>query len=132
MSTTDSIGDMLTRMRNAMMAQHDAVEAIYSGLAVEIAKILKQEGYIADYGVETVESRRQLRLRLKYVKDRESAIRGLRRLSRPGLRRYVKVSQIPKSVGGLGTIILSTPVGVMTDREAREKKVGGELLCEVW
>jgi small subunit ribosomal protein S8 len=132
MSTTDSIGDMLTRMRNAMMAQHDAVEAIYSGLAVEIAKILKREGYIADYGVETVEGRRHLRVHLKYVKDREPAIRGLKRLSSPGLRRYVKVSQIPKSVGGLGTVILSTPTGVMTDREAREKNVGGELLCEVW
>jgi small subunit ribosomal protein S8 len=132
MSTTDSIGDMLSRIRNAMMAQHDVVEAIYSGLAVEIAKILKREGYIGDYGVETVERRRHLRLHLKYVKDREPAIRGLRRLSRQGLRRYVKVTEIPRSVGGLGTVILSTPGGVMTDRDAREKNVGGELLCEVW
>ncbi len=132
MSMSDPIADLLTRIRNALMAEHEATDVYFSRLKSEIARILKREGYISDYVVEGGGTKKTLRIYLKYAAGAEPVIRGLKRLSKPGLRRYVGASDIPKSLGGLGVIMLSTSSGVLTDSEARQKKVGGELLCEIW
>jgi small subunit ribosomal protein S8 len=128
---TDPIADMLTRIRNAGLARLDRTEMPKSKLKASIAEILKEEGYIADYRVEEG-THPKLTLFLKYGRDRQFAIAGLRRLSRPGRRVYVGHGDIPSVHNGLGIGILSTSRGLMTDKKARESRVGGELMCEVW
>lgn len=128
---TDPIADMLTRIRNASLARHDRTEVPASKLKASIAKILKDEGFIADVRQSEGDARK-LTIVLKYGRDRASAIDGVRRVSRPGRRVYVSHDEIPRVFSGLGISILSTSRGLMSDRDARRLKVGGELLCEVW
>ena len=132
MSMSDPIADMLTRIRNAQRAAHNTVEIPHSQLKSEVARILKREGYILDYTTEGHENKRLLRLYLKYVAEEEPAIRGLKRVSKPGLRRYVGARQVPRVLGGLGIAILSTSRGLVTDREARKQGIGGEVMCQIW
>jgi len=130
---TDPIADFLTRIRNAAAAKHQRVDVPASKLKTEIARILKEEGYISTFKmVDESKTRRQLRVFLKYTPDRRSVITGLRRVSRPGSRRYLGATEIKPVVGGLGISILTTPKGVMSGRAARKAKLGGEILCEVW
>lgn len=131
MRTTDPIADMLTRIRNATVARNPSTDMPYSKLKLAIAKILKEEGYIEDFAVMS-DKHRHLRLTLKYAPNRLSVINGLQRISRPGLRRYVRHTEIPRVRSGLGTVIVSTPMGIMTGVEARRRHLGGELLAEVW
>ncbi len=132
MSTvTDPIADFLTRVRNGVRAQQPEVLVPYSKIKAEIARVLKQEGYISDYSVDTSGAHPRIKLINKLV-DRSSAIAGLRRVSRPGLRRYVGADEIPRVLGGMGVAILSTSRGVVSGREARKQKLGGELLAYVW
>jgi small subunit ribosomal protein S8 len=131
MRTTDPISDMLTRIRNATGARNPNTVMPYSKMKIAIAKILKEEGYIEDFSVDT-EKFRNLKIELKYASNRVSVISGLRRMSRPGLRRYARFTEIPRVRSGLGTVILSTPMGIMTGGEARKRHLGGELLAEVW
>jgi small subunit ribosomal protein S8 len=128
---TDPIADMLTRIRNASMAKLERAEVPLSKLRERLADILKAEGFISDYRVDR-EAPGKLTVFLKYGRDRMNAIHGVSRKSRPGRRVYVGHSAIPKVNNGMGVAILSTSSGVMTDKEARRKRVGGELLCEVW
>lgn len=128
---SDPIADFLTRLRNSTRARQPQTTAPYSKIKAEIARILKQEGYISDYVVETTEKFPQIRVTNKFV-NRAAAITGLRRVSRPGLRRYVGATDIPRVLGGMGISILSTPKGIVTDREARRQNIGGELLAFVW
>ena len=127
---TDTISDMLTRIRNASQALQPEVVIGHSKLKEGLARILQQEGYIAQYGVEGAPIKR-LKLKLKF-QGRKGVIAGLRRVSRPGLRRYVGSREVPRVLGGLGVASLSTPRGLMTGAEARKQNVGGELLCYVW
>jgi small subunit ribosomal protein S8 len=130
---TDPISDMLTRIRNAAKARHARVELPASKLKIEIARVLKEEGFIATYKVvDESKTRKALRVFLKYTPDKQSVITDLRRVSRPGSRRYVGAREIRGIFGGLGVSILSTPRGVMTGRAARKERLGGELLCEIW
>jgi small subunit ribosomal protein S8 len=129
---TDPISDMLTRIRNAARAKHPRVDMPSSKLKVEIARILKDEGYLANLKVVEEKGRKTLRIFLRYTPDRRSVITDLRRVSRPGSRRYVGKTEIRPVVGGMGISILSTPRGLMTGQTARNEGVGGELLCEVW
>jgi small subunit ribosomal protein S8 len=129
---TDPIADMITRIRNAGLARHDRTELPASRLKEEVAKILKLEGFISDVRRSEGEGPEKLTIVLKYGRDRQSAIDGIRRVSRPGRRVYVRHDRIPRVLSGLGISILSTSRGLMSDREARRQKVGGELLCEVW
>jgi small subunit ribosomal protein S8 len=128
---TDAISDMLARIRNAAQAHHERTDLPLSKIRFEVAQILKQEGYVQDVTVDR-EGHGTLSIFLKYGRDRKSAIVGMRRRSRPGRRVYVGYDAIPKTQKGIGISILSTSAGIMTDRTAREKHVGGELLCEVW
>ena len=132
MSMTDPIADLLTRIRNANMARHDSVEVPASKIKNNIAEILKREGFVRD--VEYVEDDKQgvIRVFLKYGKNNERVITGLKRISKPGLRSYVKSDSIPKVLNGLGIAIISTSEGVITDKEARAKKIGGEVLAYSW
>jgi small subunit ribosomal protein S8 len=130
--TTDPIADMLTRIRNSVRAKHSRVDLPSSLLKVEIAKILKDEGYLANYKVVEEKGKKTLRLFLRYTPDRRSVITDLQRVSRPGSRRYVGKADIRSVVGGMGIAILSTPRGLMTGHAARKEGTGGELLCEVW
>ncbi|EFK54980.1 30S ribosomal protein S8 [Corynebacterium genitalium ATCC 33030] len=132
MTMTDPIADMLSRVRNANNAHHETVSMPSSKLKVNIAEILKQEGYIADYTVEEEKVGKTLSLDLKYGPSRESSIAGLRRVSKPGLRVYAKSGDLPQVLGGLGVAIISTSQGLLTDRQAQEKGVGGEVLAYVW
>ena len=132
MTMTDPIADMLSRVRNANNAHHETVSMPSSKLKVNIAEILKQEGYIADYTVEEEKVGKTLSLDLKYGPSRESSIAGLRRVSKPGLRVYAKSGDLPQVLGGLGVAIISTSQGLLTDRQAHEKGVGGEVLAYVW
>ncbi len=134
MSTTDPIADLLTRIRNAITAAHRTVVLPSSGSKAEIARILKEQGYIADMSVApaTEHPGELLTITLKYTNDRRSAITGLRRVSRPGQRHYVGAGQVPKSLGGLGTMIVSTSSGIMTGHDAKKAGVGGEVWAEVW
>jgi small subunit ribosomal protein S8 len=127
---TDPVSDMLTRIRNAAMARHERTHVPASQLKKHIAEILKLEGFIADARIE--DDPRVLTIVLKYDRNRSSAIDGIKRISRPGRRVYVRHDHIPRVLSGMGVAILSTSRGVMSDREARRQKVGGELLCEVW
>jgi small subunit ribosomal protein S8 len=132
MNVTDSIGDMLTRIRNANRALNPEVLVPYSRLKAEIAKVLKREGYIADFYAEKQENDRQvLKVQLKII-GKECAIVGIKRVSRPGLRRYVGSQDVPRVLGGMGISILTTSRGIMTGREAKKANVGGELLAYVW
>ncbi len=132
MTMTDPIADMLTRIRNASAARHEEVEMPSSRMKLDIAGILKREGFIADFEVVKGESRDTLKLRLKYGPNREQLINGIKRISKPGLRVYTKKSEMPRVLGGLGIAIISTSKGLLTDREAREKEVGGEVIAYVW
>lgn len=131
MMMTDPIADMLTRVRNALHARHESVEIPASKEKIEIAKILKSEGFITDYKVEG-DVKKVLTVTLKYGANNEKIISGLKRISKPGLRVYAKVDSIPRVLNGLGIAIISTSHGLMTDREARAKHVGGEVLAYVW
>jgi len=131
MNTTDPIADMLTRIRNAVRSRHPKVEMPSSRLKLEIAKILKEEGYIASYKASEENRKKTLRINLKYT-DHEPAVSNLVRVSKPGRRVYASCDDIPAVLGGLGHSVLSTPRGVMTARRARKLRVGGEILFEVW
>lgn len=128
----DPIGDMLTRIRNALVVRHDVVEIPASNMKKSIAKILLDEGYIKDYRVVTDDKQNTIRVSLKYDANGVKVIQGLKRVSRPGLRVYAKNDQIPKVLGGLGIAIISTSKGVMTDKQARTDGVGGEVLAYIW
>ena len=129
---TDPIADMLTRIRNGALARHDRVELPHSRLKEHVAGVMKSEGYLDDVRVSEGEDPKTLTLVLRYGRDRASAIDGLRRVSTPGRRVYVRHDRINRVCSGMGISILSTSRGVMTDREARKQRVGGELLCEIW
>jgi len=131
---TDPIADMLTRLRNANTAFHDEVLMPSSKQKEALARILVNEGYITGFEVEKDDTRpgNQLKIVLKYTPDRKRTISGLRRVSKPGLRVYSKADGVPRVLGGMGIAILSTNQGLMTDREARKRRVGGEVLCQVW
>jgi len=130
--TTDPIADMLTRIRNAVRAKHARVDMPSSNLKIEIARILKDEGYVGNFKVVDEKGKKTLRVFLRYTPDRRSVITDLKRISRPGSRRYTGKRGIRPVVGGLGISVLSTPRGLMTGQSARREGVGGELLCEVW
>ena len=133
MSMSDPLADMLTRIRNAVMVKFVTVEMPSSSVKVDVAKVLKSEGYIKDFQVTSGENERQiLKIDLKYGPNNESVITGIKRISKPGLRRYAKVSEIPKVLNGLGIAIVSTSKGVITDAKARALNSGGEVICEVW
>lgn len=129
---TDPIADMLTRLRNANSAHHETVTMPFSKLKSHIAEILQAEGYIAGWSVEDATVGKNLTITLKYGPNRERALSGVRRVSKPGLRRYAKSTELPKVLGGLGVAILSTSSGLLTDRQAQSKGVGGEVLAYVW
>jgi len=129
---TDPISDMLARIRNASIARHDRAEMPHSFLKQHVAEVLKSEGFLDDVRVSDGEGPKTLTIVLRYGRDRASAIDGVRRVSAPGRRVYVRHDRIPRVRSGMGISILSTSRGVMTDRQAREQRVGGELLCEVW
>jgi len=128
---TDPIADLLARIRNSARAQKIEIFVPYSKIKAEIVRILKDEGYVADYSIDTSAAHPRIRITNKLI-DHTCAITGLRRVSRPGLRRYVAVTEIPRVLGGMGTAILSTSRGVMSGREAKKQKIGGELLAYVW
>jgi small subunit ribosomal protein S8 len=132
MPVNDPVGDMLTRLRNAQRARHDKVVIPLSRLKLEILKVLKSEGYVADFTVHEVAPQGEVTVQLKYGPDRAPVIQGIKRISKPGLRRYVKSTEIAPVLGGMGISILSTSRGIMADTEARTQKVGGELLCTVY
>jgi small subunit ribosomal protein S8 len=132
MSFTDPIGDMLTRIRNASSARHEKCLVPKSRLKVRIAEVLKEEGFIKDFLVHQDGVQGAITIILKYSADREPAISDIKRVSKPGLRRYVANDSIPRILSGMGIAILSTSNGVLVDREARKQKVGGELICTVW
>jgi small subunit ribosomal protein S8 len=131
---TDPIADLLTRIRNANMAFHDVTSMPSSKLKEALARILQSEGFIERYEIEDRAGKpgKMLTIHLKYTTDRKRSISGLKRVSKPGLRVYSKADSVPRVLGGLGIAILSTNQGLLTDREARERKVGGEVLCHVW
>ena len=132
MTMTDPVADLLTRLRNANSAHHESVSAPYSKFKQSIAEILKEEGYVADWRVEEAEVGQTLVIDLKFGPNRERAIAGIKRVSKPGLRVYAKSTELPKVLGGLGVAILSTSSGLLTDRQAQKKGVGGEVVAYVW
>jgi small subunit ribosomal protein S8 len=132
MAVSDPIADMLTRIRNAIMARHDTVPVPASRMKLYIAKILRQEGFITDYEVQGNQPHRQIKIILRYGDDNQSIISGLKRVSKPGLRVYIQRNEIPRIYGGQGIAILSTSKGVMTGGKAWHQGIGGELLCYVW
>jgi small subunit ribosomal protein S8 len=132
MSMTDPVADFLTRIRNGLHADRDDVEMPASNFKAELARILREQGYIEDYAVEAARVGRVLRVTLKYTEDRKPVIQGIERVSKPGNRRYVDSGTIPKVQGGMGTTIVSTSTGVMTGHEAKQRGVGGEVVAEVW
>jgi small subunit ribosomal protein S8 len=132
MSTvTDPIADLLTRVRNAAAAQKPEMFVPYSRIKADVVRVLKEEGYITDYSVDTSAERPRIKITNK-IANRSSAITGLKRVSRPGLRRYVGAKEIPRVLGGMGVSILSTPRGILSGREAKKQNVGGELLAYIW
>jgi small subunit ribosomal protein S8 len=132
MRLTDPVADMLTRIRNAISARHQKVDIPASKLKLEIARILKEEGYVSNFKATEEEGHKILRIYLKYSNNNEAVISNVNRVSRPGCRVYVRRTEIPRVLGGMGINILTTPRGVMTGRQARKQGLGGELLCEVW
>lgn len=131
MITTDPIADMLTRIRNANQQKHETVSIPYSNLKNDLANILKNEGFVTDFVVNEEGNHKNIVITLKY-KGNERVITGLKRVSKPGLRQYAKVNEIPKVLNGLGIVVLSTSQGLMTDKEARAKNIGGEVLAYIW
>jgi small subunit ribosomal protein S8 len=129
---TDPIADFLTRIRNALTADQDEAVMPASKFKAELARILREQGYIEDFSVEPTRVGQELRIRLKYTEDRRSVIRGMERISKPGRREYVGATTVPKVQGGMGTAIISTSRGVMTGHDARRTGVGGELVAKVW
>ena len=132
MAMTDPIADMLTRIRNANTAGHSSVEIPASKMKKSIAEILKNEGFITDYKVVNDNAQGTIKIDLKYGYDKERTIIGIKKISKPGLRVYAKADQVPKVLGGLGIAIISTSKGVITDKQARKERVGGEVICYVW
>jgi len=132
MNLTDPVADMLTRIRNAISARHQKVDIPASKLKAEIARILKEEGYIANFKPTEEDGHKLLRVYLKYGNNNEAAISNIDRVSRPGCRVYVRRTDIPRVLGGMGINILTTPKGVMTGRQARKQGLGGEVLCQIW
>ncbi len=133
MAHTDPIADMLTRIRNALKARKGSVSVPASKLKIEIARIMKQEGYIEDYKVTSFDGpKRDLIIFLKYGPNKERVVNGLRRISKPGLRVYVGKDEIPILLGGMGTVVVSTSRGVLTGKEAKKLGVGGEVICYIW
>ncbi|MCP3892731.1 MAG: 30S ribosomal protein S8 [Desulfobulbaceae bacterium] len=132
MSMSDPLADMLTRIRNAVMVKFDSVEMPTSTVKVDVAKVLKEEGYISDYRVVEGAVQGVLKIDLKYGPNNEAVISGIKRVSKPGLRKYTKATTIPKVLNGLGIAIVSTSKGVVTDKTARALNAGGEIICEVW
>ncbi len=132
MSMTDPIGDMLTRIRNANMVKHESVEMPSSKMKIEIAKILKKEGYIRDFRYYKFQNKFNLKIFLKYGEKNTNILKGIERVSKPGRRIYSSKENIEKVLGGLGISILTTSKGVLTDKEARNNNVGGEVICRVW
>ena len=132
MSMTDPIADFLTRIRNGLRSDRDAVDIPASRFKVELARILREQGYIEDYSVEPARVGEVVRVKLKYTQDRSPVITGIQRVSRPGRRTYVDSKHIPKVLGGMGTTILTTSNGVMTGHDARKAGVGGEIVAQVW
>src|SRR5690606_23965291 len=132
MSVTDPIADFLTRIRNGLRADHEWVDIPASKFKVELARILREQGYVEDYSLEPAPVGQTLRVVLKYTDDRKPVISGLERVSKPGRRSYVDAAHIPKVLGGMGTAIISTSKGVMTGHEARREGVGGEVVAYVW
>ena len=129
---TDTIADMLTRIRNANQMRYEEVQVPASNIKVEIARILKEEGFINDYKVVKDDAQGTIVLTLKYTAKRERVITGLKRISKPGLRGYAKTDEVPKVLNGLGIAIISTSKGIMTDKEARKQNIGGEVLAYIW
>jgi small subunit ribosomal protein S8 len=129
---TDPISDYLTRIRNALIAQHLEVEVPASRLKKEMSRLLQEQGYISEFAVEPTPVGEVIRIKLRYTEDRQPVISGLQRVSRPGRRRYVDHKQVPRVQGGMGTAIVSTSTGVMTGHEAKAKGVGGEVVAYVW
>lgn len=132
MSMSDPLADMLTRIRNGVMANFDSVEMPTSKTKVNIAKVLQDEGYVSGYKVDTSGVQGTLTISLKYGSDHSPVISGIKRISKPGLRKYARAGEIPTVLNGLGIAILSSSKGVITDKTARASNVGGEILCEVW
>lgn len=133
MIVSDPIADMLTRIRNANMAEKVSVEVPSSKIKIEIAKLLKSEGFVSDYSIIKIdENKSLLGINLKYTADREPVIQGLQRVSKPSCRKYVNGDEVPRVLGGIGIAILSTSKGVITDTEARKQNIGGEILCYIW
>jgi small subunit ribosomal protein S8 len=131
MNITDPIADMLTRIRNAVQARHEVVDIPASRVKVEVARILKQEGFITDFGVNG-DDKKTLTVTLKYGPNNEKVISGIKRISKPGLRVYAEVDKLPRVLNGLGIAIISTSTGLLTDKDARKKHVGGEVVAYVW
>ena len=132
MTMTDPVADMLTRLRNANSAYHDTVKMPHSKIKVHIAELLQQEGYISGWRVEDAEVGRNLVITLKFGNQRERSIAGIKRVSKPGLRVYAKKDNLPRVLGGLGVAIISTSGGLLTDKQAKKRGVGGEVLAYVW
>lgn len=132
MSMSDPLADMLTRIRNATKAHFDSIEMPLSKLKINVANVLKREGYILDYSILDSGPQGKLKIDLKYGSGKECVINGIKRISKPGCRHYRTSKEIAKVMNGLGVAILSTSQGVITDKEARQHNVGGELLCEIW
>ncbi len=132
MSMSDPLADMLTRIRNAVMVKFDTVEMPSSNVKVSVAKVLKEEGYITDYKVIDSGAQGTLKIDLKYGPSNEPVITGIKRVSKPGLRKYTSAADVPTVLNGLGIAIVSTSKGVVTDRTARSLNAGGEIICEVW
>lgn len=132
MVMTDPIGDMLTRIRNASSVNHNSVDVPASRLKMELARLLKEEGFVRDVEWVTDAGKRSIRIYLKYGPQKEKVISGIKRISRPGLRVYAKKDEVPKVLGGLGCAILSTPEGILTDKQCRQKGIGGEVMCYIW
>ena len=131
MSWSDPIADMLTRIRNAQSVGHAIVEMPGSRLKADVARVMKKEGYIADFALEG-ETKKTLRVSLKYTRDATPVIHGIRRESKPGLRKFVGWREIPRVLGGMGTAIVSTSCGVMSGHQARKERIGGEVVCSIW
>jgi len=132
MPVNDPVGDMVTRIRNASRARHDKVVIPASKLKLEVARVLKDEGFIADFVLHEAKPQSEITVQLKYGPDRSPVITGIKRVSKPGLRRYTNVRAVPRVLGGMGICILTTSRGIMSDNEARKQKVGGEILCTVY
>ena len=132
MTMTDPVADLLTRLRNAAREKHEKMEVPASRLKANIVRVLKEEGYIKNFRLHREEGHPTLKVYLRYADDGLSVIQGIRRVSRPGLRRYIGYDEMPRPLGGAGIAIVSTSKGVMTGQKARTVKIGGEILCEVW